>query len=587
VRRSELRSALEELGRRPVPGGSVEFIDALEQRLLQSPASAPELDVARETPGIVITDIRRGLEELGRRPVPKPSPSFVADLERRLLDTPTITLPEKVTVLTPRTARPGRLVPALSAAAAVVAALVLAGSLSGWFGSSSPAQHDLALTAAVDTVVQLPNGREISGRDGLALPDGSIVRTGSNGRAVAGGDTLGPGVEAVVEDGHFKLTQSTAAPSDPAASTGTPAASAPSNPAPTGASPTGGTGTNNTPTLPPVPVVTPPAVPPATNPVPKTPPVTVPTLDEVLKKLGLSTSPVSLPITRTMAVCSSFPRRALAVVALGALAVAGCGPQGTAPPPAPGIVNIMGANTLTAAQITSWFKKHSQPSNPYNATVPVDQMVQLFIEEGNAEGVRGEVAFLQSIVETGWFRFGGSVPASFNNFSGLGATGGSAQPTAKFPNARTGVRAQIQHLRRYADPSATACTVPPLHRSCVDPRFNLVLPAGKARTWNVMGKGNWAADPNYASKILGLYTELRASVGKAAGTKSATSALTTATTATTPGTTAPATTVRPRTSTATATTTPTTAPPQPLVTVPSAVSKLLPPVPKNPVVGSG
>ena len=74
-------------------------------------------------------------------------------------------------------------------------------------------------------------------------------------------------------------------------------------------------------------------------------------------------------------------------------------------------------------------------------------------------------------------------------------------------DARTGVRAQIQHLRAYADPTATTCSVPPLHNPCVDPRFHLVLPKGKAPTWNVMGNGNWASASAYAGSILSLHAE--------------------------------------------------------------------------------
>ena len=114
---------------------------------------------------------------------------------------------------------------------------------------------------------------------------------------------------------------------------------------------------------------------------------------------------------------------------------------------------------------------------------------------------------MQSIVETGWFRFTGAVPAWKNNFSGLGAVDSSPGDAAAFPDARTGVRAQIQHLRAYADPTATTCAVPPLHNPCVDPRFDLVSPKGKATTWNQMGNGNWASASTYASSILLLYTE--------------------------------------------------------------------------------
>jgi hypothetical protein len=162
---------------------------------------------------------------------------------------------------------------------------------------------------------------------------------------------------------------------------------------------------------------------------------------------------------------------------------------------------------LTAPQLVAWFNGRTpQPSGTYAATVPVETLAAIFVDEGAAEGVTGDVAFMQSIVETGWFRFTGSVPASYNNFAGIGATDSNPAP-ARFPDARTGVRAQIQHLRAYADPGATTCTVPPLANPCVDPRFDLVTPKGRAPTWNQMGNGNWATASSYATSILTLYEE--------------------------------------------------------------------------------
>ena len=172
-------------------------------------------------------------------------------------------------------------------------------------------------------------------------------------------------------------------------------------------------------------------------------------------------------------------------------------------------VPIMNASQLSATELTSWFESRTpQPRGVYAATVPVADMAAYFIDEGNAEGVSGDVAFMQAIVETGWFRFAGRVEARANNFAGIGAHG--RNEPAKFPDARTGVRAQIQHLRAYADPAATACAVPPLRRPCADPRFHLVLPRGKARRWNDLGGGNWAESRGYAASILSLYEEARA-----------------------------------------------------------------------------
>ena len=210
----------------------------------------------------------------------------------------------------------------------------------------------------------------------------------------------------------------------------------------------------------------------------------------------------------------------LAAVTL--LGVAGC--LGPAPAPAPpvtttsstvaptvpagmGPVPVTGTPRVTAAQLVAWFDAKTSHGTGYVATVPVATLAQTYLDEGAAEGLAGDVAFVQGVLETGWFRFSGSVPASYNNFAGIGATDVNPAP-AQFATAQVGVRAQIQHLRAYADATATTCTAPPLHNPCVDPRFALVMPKGKAAKWNEFGNGNWATDPAYAAKILTLYAQL-------------------------------------------------------------------------------
>ena len=211
----------------------------------------------------------------------------------------------------------------------------------------------------------------------------------------------------------------------------------------------------------------------------------------------------------------SFCRRAaLLVIAAALVALAsGCAPRRVASPaapsPAPTTVPIMAASRLSAAQLVAWFNgRQPRPPGLYSATVPVETLAQYYIEEGAVEGVTGDVAFAQGIVETAWFRFSGTVPAWKNNFAGIGATDTNPDPAA-FPDARTGVRAQIQHLRAYADPGAYACSVPPLSNPCVDPRFALVVPKGRAPSWSQMGNGNWASAATYATSILRRYDEAR------------------------------------------------------------------------------
>ena len=62
---------------------------------------------------------------------------------------------------------------------------------------------------------------------------------------------------------------------------------------------------------------------------------------------------------------------------------------------------IIGPNTLTADQMLGWFD--AQGYRPRLADTSVAELAQIYLEEGAAEGVRGDFAFAQAIVETGGF----------------------------------------------------------------------------------------------------------------------------------------------------------------------------------------
>lgn len=127
---------------------------------------------------------------------------------------------------------------------------------------------------------------------------------------------------------------------------------------------------------------------------------------------------------------------------------------------------IMGKAQATAQQMALFCR--SKNSAPQLTSCSLEQLAEMFIEEGEAEGVRGDVAFAQSLHETGYFKFGGIVLPTQNNYAGIGALNGNAPgQAASFPDPRTGVRAQIQHLKAYASTEA-------LVNECVDPRFSLV-----------------------------------------------------------------------------------------------------------------
>lgn len=127
---------------------------------------------------------------------------------------------------------------------------------------------------------------------------------------------------------------------------------------------------------------------------------------------------------------------------------------------------IMGKAQATAQQMALFCRNKN--STPQLTSCSLEQLAEMFIEEGEAEGVRSDVAFAQSLHETGYFKFGGIVLPTQNNYAGIGALNGNATgQAASFPDPRTGVRAQIQHLKAYASTEA-------LVNECVDPRFSLV-----------------------------------------------------------------------------------------------------------------
>jgi hypothetical protein len=205
-------------------------------------------------------------------------------------------------------------------------------------------------------------------------------------------------------------------------------------------------------------------------------------------------------------------RRALFGAVAVALLVVATGCRIPAAPPPPPVtfdqVSVMGTSRLTAPQMIAWFNSRTSHASGWKvAELPI-YVAQRYLDEGAREHVAGDVAFVQSVLETGSFRFdGSSVPPSYNNFAGIGATDVNPAP-AQFASVQEGIRAQMQHLRAYADSDATTCAAPPMHSPCVDPRFDLVSPHGKAPNWNQFGNGIWATDPDYAAKVWNLYSSM-------------------------------------------------------------------------------
>lgn len=178
------------------------------------------------------------------------------------------------------------------------------------------------------------------------------------------------------------------------------------------------------------------------------------------------------------------------------------------------LTKIMGTSQTNVAQMVRYYKANASGYDTFKAKYEgkydgslakggastIEQFAQIFYEEANAEGVKAEIAFTQCMKETGFLKYGGDVLPNQYNFAGIGATGGVHG--AKFKNVRTGIRAQIQHLKAYASTS-------PLKNACVDPRFNYVTRnTAPYVEWlgiqeNPNGYG-WATAKNYGYDIVGM-----------------------------------------------------------------------------------
>ena len=172
---------------------------------------------------------------------------------------------------------------------------------------------------------------------------------------------------------------------------------------------------------------------------------------------------------------------------------------------------ISGNSSTTIQQMVRFYEKHSSIKYPSEAlkeggAATIEDFARIYYEEAKAEGIKVEVAWAQTMKETGWLKFGGQVKIEQYNFAGIGATDGGACG-ASFEDVRTGVRAQIQHLKAYASTDE-------LKQSCVDPRFDRIK-RGCAQYVEILGQKEnpngygWATSENYGVSISKLIDSLK------------------------------------------------------------------------------
>jgi hypothetical protein len=184
--------------------------------------------------------------------------------------------------------------------------------------------------------------------------------------------------------------------------------------------------------------------------------------------------------------------------------------------PPPVSPSILGASMLTSDELAAWF---ASTGHTANTTVPIPQLAAYYqlAATGSCQGqqgcqptftpcqgcqptgVRFDVAFAQSVVETGYFSFPayGQLTPADNNFAGIGACDSCAHGW-HFPDALTGVSAQMQLLESYASTTKVDTHL-----------IGNVGVGGCCPTWMALA-GKWASSIEYGISIMTVYQQMLA-----------------------------------------------------------------------------
>lgn len=190
---------------------------------------------------------------------------------------------------------------------------------------------------------------------------------------------------------------------------------------------------------------------------------------------------------------------ALPILAVGVGAGSpGCGPAGEITDD--GTPSILGPASLAVVGLREWWATTGR-GQPAPLAVDIEDLLALYISEGDAEGVRGDLALAQAVVETGYFT---SSDTRINNFAGIGHYDGTSAGTG-FRDPIIGVRAHIQLLKKYVLGNEISLANPD-----VAPRAG-----ASARTWGGLA-GTWASDPEYWTAISSVHEAMRAGTGSSA-----------------------------------------------------------------------
>lgn len=178
-------------------------------------------------------------------------------------------------------------------------------------------------------------------------------------------------------------------------------------------------------------------------------------------------------------------------------------------------MNILGETKITYNQLKAWVKSKKSADPLLLANLPSIWRAAI------KRGILPEVMCSQVCIETGYFKFGGVLDASYHNTCGLKTTKGGSDKAAKahmkFSSWEEGINAHADHLALYAGakgfPKYSPETKGYYNEKCKvngttkDPRHFTYL-YGKCKTVEDLS-GTWATNKKYAEMILTLVKEIQ------------------------------------------------------------------------------
>lgn len=201
-----------------------------------------------------------------------------------------------------------------------------------------------------------------------------------------------------------------------------------------------------------------------------------------------------------MTVKSSRAEKRLRVASIATLLIASAATSAEAGPPA---IRLTPDNQVPACATPDALMAYLRERNP-RVERRFRDIAKWYRHYGQAWHVRWDYAFFQMAIETNFLSYRapggrmGDVDPRQNNFAGIGATGGGVAGDV-YPDVKTGVLAQIQHLVAYSG-ERLADPVAPRTRLKQDDIIALSAQLNRPVTFADLAR-RWAADRHYGRSI--------------------------------------------------------------------------------------